>query len=43
MLVTLGGFFSKWLVCMVKKKEKVFEPLGTSLDSKQDQGLDQVQ
>lgn len=38
MLVTLRVFFSKWLACMVKKKEKVFDPLGTSLDSEQDQG-----
>ena len=39
MLVTLRGFFfSKWLACMVKKKEKVFDPLGASLESEQDQG-----
>ena len=31
--------FLKWLAFFVKKKEKVFDPLGTSLESKQDQQM----
>ena len=31
--------FLKWLACIVKKKEKDFDVLGTSLESKQDQEI----
>ena len=31
--------FLKWFAFFVKKKEKVFDPLGTSLESKQDQEM----
>ena len=31
------NLFLTWLACIVKKKEKVFDLLGTSLESEQDQ------
>ena len=31
--------FLKWLACIVKKKEKDFDVLGTSLESEQDQEI----
>ena len=33
------SLFLKWPACIVKKKEKVFDQLGTSLQSEQDQKI----